>query len=108
MIRPADRAAMVLYGSVGPELTAFAVDVDRAVLTRRGTVTLPADVQCACADAAGRHLYVVSSDGGPGRGVGTTHRADAFRVDPGSGALTPHGESHRLPSRPVHCSLDAT
>jgi 6-phosphogluconolactonase (cycloisomerase 2 family) len=48
----------------------------------------------------------VSSDGGPGTIPGTTHAATAFRIDPASGALTPHGSTATLPSRPVHCSVD--
>jgi 6-phosphogluconolactonase (cycloisomerase 2 family) len=39
---------------------------------------------------------------------GDTHLASAFRVDPGSGTLTPHGEPQALPSRPIHCCVDAT
>jgi 3-carboxymuconate cyclase len=37
---------------------------------------------------------------------GTKHVATAFRIDPASGALTPHGSTAPLPSRPVHCSVD--
>src|SRR5262249_8919257 len=29
-----------------------------------------------------------------------------FRIDPASGALTPHGEPRSLPSRPIHTSVD--
>ena len=53
-----------------------------------------------------KYLYVVSSDGGPGTIPGTRHVATAFRIDPASGALTPHGDAAPLPSRPVHCSVD--
>ena len=49
---------------------------------------------------------MVSSDGGPGTIPGTRHVANAFRVDPSSGALTSHGGATVLPSRPVHCSVD--
>ena len=42
-----------------------------------------------------------------GRGVaGDKHLASAFRVDPASGALQPHGEPQALPSRPIHTSVD--
>jgi len=54
-----------------------------------------------------RYLYVVSSDGGPGV-AGTTHRANAFRIDPVSGSLQSHGEPQSLPSRPIHVSVDAS
>ena len=43
---------------------------------------------------------------GPGTIPGTKHVATAFRIDPASGALTPHGGTAPLPSRPVHCSVD--
>ena len=36
-----------LYANVGPELTQYDVDVDAAALTRRETVSLPANVQYA-------------------------------------------------------------
>jgi 6-phosphogluconolactonase (cycloisomerase 2 family) len=108
MFSPAGRGGeTVLYSSVGAKLTAFSVDVDRATLAAGATVTLPADVQSAMPDPRARHLYVVSSDGGPGRGPGRTHTASAFRIDPGSGALTGRGEPQRLPSRPIHCCVDA-
>ena len=55
-----------------------------------------------------RYLYVVSSNGGPGGtgGAGDTHVANAFAVDPASGALKAHGEAAKLPSRPIHASVD--
>jgi len=39
---------------------------------------------------------------------GDTHLAHAFRIDPGSGTLTPHGAPQALPSRPIHCCVDVT
>ena len=36
-------------------------------------------------------MLTSSSDGGPGTIPGTRHVATAFRIDPASGALTPHG-----------------
>jgi len=65
---------------------------------------LPANVQYAWPHPSKRYFYVVSSNGGPGL-AGTTHVANAFRVD-ASGALAPHGEARSLPSRPIHCSVD--
>jgi 6-phosphogluconolactonase len=98
----------VFYASVGPELTLFDIDVAGAALQKRGSVMLPANVQYAWPHPSKRYLYVVSSDGGPGAIPGTKHLASAFRVEPGSGALTPHGEPQSLPSRPIHCSVDAS
>jgi 6-phosphogluconolactonase len=98
----------VLYASVGPELTLFDIDMADAVLAKRGTVTLPANIQYAWPHPSTRYFYVVSSNGGPGEIPGDTHLASAFRVDPGTGTLTPHGEPQALPSRPIHCCVDAT
>ncbi len=98
-------AKTVFYASTGPELTLFDVDVADAALQKRGGVTLPANVQYAWPHPSKRYLYVVSSSGGPGV-AGTTHLANAFRIDPVSGALAPHGEPRSLPSRPIHTSVD--
>ena len=97
----------VFYQSIGPELARYDIDVDGATLTRRDAVTTPgANVQYVWPHPSKKFLYVVSSDGGPGTIPGTKHVATAFRIDPASGALTPHGDAAPLPSRPVHCSVD--
>jgi 6-phosphogluconolactonase len=98
-------AKTFFYPSTGPQLSLFEVDVADATLERRSTVTLPANVQYAWPHPSKRYLYVVSSDGGPGL-AGTTHLATAFRIDPLSGVLQPHGEQRSLPSRPIHTSVD--
>jgi 6-phosphogluconolactonase (cycloisomerase 2 family) len=98
-------ATTVFYASTGPLLTLFGVDVAEAALEKRGTVVLPANVQYAWPHPSRRYLYVVSSDGGPGV-AGTTHVANAFRIDPRSGSLLSHGEPQSLPSRPIHVSVD--
>jgi len=97
----------VFYASTGPQLTLFGVDVAEAALEKRNAVVLPANVQYAWPHPSKRYLYVVSSDGGPGV-AGTTHRANAFRIDPVSGSLQSHGEPQSLPSRPIHVSVDAS
>jgi 6-phosphogluconolactonase len=98
---------VALYASVGPELTQYDVDVDAAALVRRGTVTLPANVHYAWPHASGRYLYVASSDTAPGAGsAGDKHHVTAFRADPASGALTPHGAPIPLPTRPIHMTTD--
>jgi 6-phosphogluconolactonase (cycloisomerase 2 family) len=97
----------VFYQSIGPELSRYDIGVDGAALTRRDAVTIPgANVQYVWPHPSKKYLYAVSSDGGPGTIPGTRHIASAFRIDPASGALTPHGDSAALPSRPVHCSVD--
>src|SRR2546428_10950951 len=98
-------AKTVFYASGGPELNLYDVDIAGAALRKHSAVTLPANVQYAWPHPSKRYFYVVSSSGGPGV-AGTTHVASAFRIDPASGALAPHGEPQSLPSRPIHCSVD--
>ena len=101
------------YASVGPNLTLYSLDRDSAVLTPRGSVTLPANVQYAWPHPSGKFLYVAASNGQPGSGpVGATgadknHYALAFQIG-ADGALTPHGERRLLPARPLHISVDRT
>src|SRR5947207_6126642 len=107
----AAKGKTVFYASVGPELALYDLDVEGATLARRSTVTLPGNVQYAWPHPSKRYLYVISSNGEPGGGdapKGDTHAASAFRIDPATGGLTPHGPSPKLPSRPIHTSVDAT
>ncbi len=98
---------MSLYASVGAELTQYDMDTDAATLTRRGTVSLPANVQYVWPHASRRHLYVATSDSASGMGQsGSTHHVTAFRIDRASGALSPHGAPIRLPTRPIHMATD--
>jgi 6-phosphogluconolactonase len=102
------RVKNVFYAAVGPELTLYSVDVDDAALIRRDTVSAPANIQYAWPHPTKRYLYVVSSNGGPGSAgvAGDKHFASAFKIDPSTGALTPHGAPLILPSRPIHTSVD--
>ena len=98
---------VALYASVGAELTQYDVDVEALTLTARGSVTLPAGVQYAWPHVSRRFLYVATSSSASGYGAaGTEHHVTAFRIDPASGALTPHGEPIPLPTRPVHMTTD--
>ena len=98
---------VALYANVGADLTRYDVDVAGAALTKRETVTLPAAVQYAWPHASRRYLYVATSSSAPGYGTqGTDHHVTAFAIDPASGALKPHGEPIRLPTRPIHMSTD--
>ena len=98
---------VALYASVGPTLTHYDVDVAGMELSRRSSVTLPANVQYAWPHASRQYLYVASSNSSPGLGgvVGDKHHVSAFRLD-GSGALMPHGQPIPLPSRPIHLTTD--
>lgn len=98
---------VALYANVGEQLTRYEVDVEGATLTKRETVSLPAGVQYAWPHASRRYLYVATSSSASGYGkAGTEHHVTAFRIDPASGALTKHGESIRLPTRPIHMTTD--
>lgn len=105
---------VVLYASVGPELTQYDVNVDNATLTKGGTVMLPANVQYAWPHPSRRYLYVAWSNGGPSYGAapgasgspGSQHGLSAFRIDPVSGGLLAHAAPASLPSRPIHVSVD--
>ena len=104
-----ENTPFAFYASVGPELTLYAVDIDLQTLARRSSVQVPGNVQYAWPHPSKRYLYVVSSNGEPGGGdapKGDVHVASAFQIGPG-GALTSHG-SIRLPSRPIHTSVDGS
>jgi 6-phosphogluconolactonase (cycloisomerase 2 family) len=96
----------VFYQSIGPELWRYDIDVEGAALTRQSSVTIAgANVQYVWPHPSKKFLYAVSSNGGPGTIPGTKHVATAFRIEP-DGRLRFHGGTVRLPSRPVHCSVD--
>jgi 6-phosphogluconolactonase len=99
---------VMLYASIGPQLTHYNVDIDNASLTRRDTVTLPANVHYAWPHASRQYLYVASSNSASGIGgiVGDKHHVSALRIDPANGALAPHGTPIALPTRPIHMTSD--
>jgi 6-phosphogluconolactonase len=102
-------AKTVFYSAAGPDLTLYNINVPAASLERQGTVTLPGNVQYAWPHPNKRFFYVASTNGEPGGGAaGDTHVATAFRIDSTTGALTKHGNEARLPSRPIHASVDET
>jgi 6-phosphogluconolactonase len=102
-----NEAKTVYYASTGPELTLYDIEVVGAALIKRGSVTLPANIQYVWPHPSRRTLYAVSSNGGP-QVVGDTHRANALTIDPATGTLHAHGAAAALPSRPIHCSVDAS
>jgi 6-phosphogluconolactonase len=95
----------VFFAAVGPDLTLYGVNAEDATLTKRNTVTLPGNVQYAWPHPSRQYFYVVSSGGGPGV-ASDKNFANVFRIDPATGALTPHGQPVSLPSRPIHTSVD--
>ena len=94
----------VLYASVGPELTTYQVDVEGATLVKQASVTLPQNVQEAWPHPSRKYLYVTWSNnvGGPAGQHGIT----AFRIDPSSGVLQPHGQPISLAARSVFMNVD--
>ncbi len=97
----------MLYASIGADLIDYDMDVEAASLTRRGTVTAPANIQYVWPHASRRFLYVASSDSASGMGpAGANHHVSAFWIDPATCALGPHGTPIRLPHRPIHMSTD--
>ncbi len=111
--QPSKSVGVMLYSAVGAELTEYGVDVESATLIKRGSVTLPANVQYAWPHPSRQYLYVAWSNGGPsyvapgGAGPsGNQHGISAFRIDALSGALHRHGRPAFLPSRPIHVTSD--
>jgi 6-phosphogluconolactonase len=106
-------ATLPFYASAGQELTLYDLDVAAASLTRRGSVTLPANVQYAWPHPNRKFLYVIASNGQPpsgpngAAGADKNHYAIAYKVGP-DGALTQHGKPALLPVRPLHASVDNT
>jgi len=94
----------VLYSSVGPELTISDLDVDKATITKRETLKLPGLITEATLHPSKKFIYIVWG-GFPGGGE---HGLSAFRVDPATGALTPHGPSRSLRSTPGYISAVVT
>src|SRR5713226_1219120 len=93
---------VAVYAGVGPELIHYQLDVDNASLVKRASVTLPDSVQYAWPHPSKRYIYVAWSNGSGADHHGVT----AFRIDPASGALSPHGNPISLPARPVHITTD--
>ncbi len=108
-------ARMVLYAAIGPELDQYDLDPNAATLTKRGSVTLPENLQEAAfldATPSGKYLYAAwSNNPGSARVNGVAppaghHGISAFRIDPASGSLLPHGSSVTLPARPIFITTD--
>ena len=98
--------ASVFYNAVGPTLAWWRVDTAAASLTRQGSVALPALVQYAWKHPKLNVLYVASSNFVPMGNPDGKHHLTAFRIDPGTGALTPFGEPVPIKARPIHISVD--
>src|ERR1700692_3998299 len=95
-------AGVALYAGVGAELVHYQVDVDGASLVKKESVTVPESVQYAWPHPSRRYIYVAWSNGSGA----DHHGVSAFRIDPKSGALHPHGNPVALAARPVHITND--
>lgn len=103
----------VLYAAVGAELTEYDVDTATAALTKKTSLTLPANIQEAWPAPDHKFLYVAWSNGGasnaPVNGAtpkGDRHGISALRIDPATGALTPQVQTAKLSSRPIFITVD--
>ena len=96
---PVAKTKVALYAAVGPELTTYSVDVEAASLVKQASVTLPQNVQEAWPHPSRRYLYVTWSNNVAG--TAGRHGVTAFRIDPASGALQPHGQPISLAARSV-------
>jgi 6-phosphogluconolactonase len=92
----------VLYASVGNSLTRYEVKVADAALAAKEAIALPEAVQYVWTAPSKKFLYVAWSNGMEGTHAGVS----AFRIDPATGALTPHGQPMKLAHRPVHLTVD--
>ena len=98
------RSKVALYAAVGSELTTYNVDVKEASLVKQASVRLPQDVQEAWPHPSRRYLYVTWSNNV--RGTAGRHGVTAFRIDPASGALQPHGQPISVAARSVFMTVD--
>ena len=102
---------VMLYASVGPQMTHYDVDVENATLTPRNSVSLPANVHYAWPHASREYLYVASSNSASGIGgvVGDKHHVSciphrsgdrgldaAWRADPVADPADPYDERHSV------------
>lgn len=93
------------YQGVGPVLAVWEPDAAALSLTRLSEARLAANVQYVWRHPTLPVLYVATSNGGPRR-AGDQHFLQAFRIEPGSGALSAHGAIIALRTRPIHMSVD--
>ena len=92
-----------LYASIGSEMGWYDADVEAGTVEKRGAIQLPGNVSYAWPHPSHEYLYV---------GLGRPGNADppgylgALRIEPGSGALTMHGEPAPLEGRATHICVD--
>ena len=87
----------------GPELATYDVGAHNGTLIKTSSVTLPFAVQYVWQHPSTRYLYAAWSNGMQG----DRHGVHAYRIDPATGALPPHGQPIEIRHRPVHLTVDA-
>ncbi len=92
-----------LYAALGPELATYAVSAQDGSLRKTSSVNLPFAVQYVWPHPSTKFLYAAWSNGMQG----DRHGVSAYRIDTGTGALSPLGEAIEIRHRPVHLSVDA-
>jgi 6-phosphogluconolactonase (cycloisomerase 2 family) len=97
------KGPLVLFAATGPQLSTYAVNAADGGLTKASSVMLPFAVQYVWYHPSANILYAAWSNGMQGDRHGIT----AYRIDPSTGALAPHGQPVEIRHRPVHLSLDA-
>ena len=98
-------ARVMLYSAVDDEVTHYDVDVEAATLTPRSSIRVPSFVQEGWAHPSRKHLYLTTSNRGPGL-KGDMNHVSAYRIDAATGGLTPDGLLKPLPHRAVNVCLD--
>lgn len=93
-----------LYASIGAEFGWYRVDVDGATVAKEGAIQLPGNVQYAWPDPSHTYLYVATTQP---RATGALAQLQALKIEPGSGALTPHGAPMPMALSAMHMSVDA-
>src|SRR5690349_17726680 len=98
-------ARVALYSAVDDEVTHYNVDVEAATLARRSSIRVPSLVQEGWVHPSGSHLYLTTSNRGPGL-KGDMNHVSAYRIDAATGLPTQDGPPKPLPHRAVNVCLD--
>ena len=101
-------AKVMLYSAVDEEVTHYEVDVEAATLTTptpRRSIRAPSLVQEGWAHPSGSHVYLTTSNRGPGL-KGDMNHVSAYRIDAATGGLTLDGTPQPIPHRAVNVCLD--
>src|SRR5512139_1133516 len=98
-------ATAALYSAIDDEVTQYDMDIEAATLTRRAAIRAASFVQEGWAHPSRRYLYLTTSNRGPGLKADMNH-VSAYRIDPATGGLAPHGQPMPLPHRAVNVCID--